>query len=354
MEHDSASKIGGLKRTLESNDADRAGEGARDPRIDAAGHAPRQRSDNLGNVLTGVGLKVASVAVFVVMSSAIKLSGELPTGQIVFFRSFFATLPVLALFALRGELRVALSTGHPASHVMRGLVGVASMMFTFFALTRLPLPEAIALNYAQPLLVVVFSVLFLSETIRIYRWSAVVVGLFGVLIISWPKLTLFTTEAGFTNKEALGVAAALGGASMSAIALLLVRRLVQTEKSATIVLWFSLIASVAGLCTIPLGWAALGWEQAALLVTAGISGGVAQVLMTEAYRYAEASTVAPFEYTSMLLGIAAGYFLFADLPTVHTLVGGAIVIGAGLFILWREHRLGLERSRAKAAAATPQ
>lgn len=334
---------------MESEDRAGGEDRACDPQTEPAGDAPPRRNDNLGSVLTAVGLKVASVAVFVVMSSAIKLAGELPTGQIVFFRSFFATLPVLALFALRGELKVALSTSHPASHVMRGLVGVASMMFTFFALTRLPLPEAIALNYAQPLLVVVFSALFLSETIRIYRWSAVVVGLFGVLIISWPKLTLFTTGAGFTNKEALGVAAALGGAAMSAVALLLVRRLVQTEKSATIVLWFSLIASAAGLCTIPLGWAALSWEQAALLVTAGISGGVAQILMTEAYRYAEASTVAPFEYTSMLLGIVAGYFLFADLPTIHTLVGGAIVIGAGLFILWREHRPGLERSRAKAA-----
>lgn len=346
----SRQKRGG-DESLAPSDAGRAGAGSstRDPGV---GDEPPQR-DVLGNVVTGIGLKVASVAVFVGMSSFIKLAGELPTGQIVFFRSFFATLPVIALFLLRGELRTALSTGNFIGHLMRGLVGVASMMFGFFALTRLPLPEAIALNYAQPLLVVVFSAMFLGETIRIYRWSAVVIGLVGVLIISWPKLTLFDSAAGFSDKEALGAASALAGAAMSAVALLLIRRLVRSETSATIVLWFSLIASAVGLCTLPFGWAALNWEQAALLVSAGICGGLAQILMTESYRHAEASTVAPFEYTSMLLGIIAGYFLFADLPTVHTLVGGAIVIGAGLFILWREHRLGLQRSRAK-AATTPQ
>ena len=132
------------------------------------------------------------------------------------------------------------------------------MGFGFFALTRLPLPEAITLNYAQPLLVVVFSALFLGETIRVYRWSAVAVGLVGVLIISWPKLTLFGAGAGVSDREAIGVVAALVSAAISAVALLLVRRLVRTEKSATIVLWFSLTASVVWrCCPLPFGWQAL-------------------------------------------------------------------------------------------------
>lgn len=307
-----------------------------------------------GNTLTGIGLKVASVAIFVGMSACIKLAGELPAGEIVLFRSFFATLPVVGLLALRRELGTALVTKHPISHIMRGLVGVTSMGLGFFALTRLPLPEAIALSYAQPLLVVAFSALFLGETIRIYRWSAVVIGLIGVLIVSWPKLTLFGEGAGFSDREALGVAAALVAASISAVALLLVRRLVQTEKSATIVLWFSLSAGVVALLTMPFGWKVPNRDQLTLLMLAGICGGFAQILMTEAYRHAEASTVAPFEYASMLLGIIAGYFLFAELPTIHTLVGGTIVIGAGIFIVWRERRLGLERSSRAKAATTPQ
>jgi drug/metabolite transporter (DMT)-like permease len=305
----------------------------------------------VGNTLLGIGLKVASVAVFVAMSTCIKFAGQLPAGEIVFFRSFFAVLPVLTLFAWRGELRRALVTHQPFGHLARGVVGVTAMGMGFFALTRLPLPEAITLNYAQPLAVVVLSAIFLHETIRIYRWSAVVIGLVGVSIVSWPKLTLFGSASGLDEGEALGVVAALTAAAMGAMALLLVRRLVRTESSATIVLWFSLTASVVALLTLPFGWQALSAQQAAFLIAAGICGGLAQILMTESYRHAEASTVAPFEYTSMILGIVVGYFAFGDLPTVHTLVGGTIVVGAGIFIIWREHRLGIERARARKAAS---
>ena len=131
--------------------------------------------------------------------------------------------------------------------------------------------------------------------------------------------------------------------------MLLVRNLVHTEKTATIVLWFSLTASVMALLSIPFGWQALSPMQVVFLVSAGICGGIAQILMTEAYRYAEASTVAPFEYTSLMLAIAVGYVAFGDVPTIHMLIGGAIVIGAGIFIVWREQRLGLERKAARTA-----
>ena len=131
----------------------------------------------------------------------------MPVGQIVFFRSFFAILPILVFLAFRGDLRIALATNRPLNHILRGVVGVSSMGLGFFALTRLPLPEAITLNYAQPLLVVIFSALFLGETIRIYRWSAVFVGMIGVFIISWPNLTLLISPAGMSNQQAVGVAA---------------------------------------------------------------------------------------------------------------------------------------------------
>ncbi|MEW9806782.1 DMT family transporter [Mesorhizobium marinum] len=304
------------------------------------------------NPLIGIGLKVASVAIFVAMASFIKASGQLPAGQIVFYRSFFALLPVLLYLGYRGDLRAAVQTQRPFGHLVRGVVGVSAMGLGFFALTRLPLPEAVTLNYAQPLLVIVFSAIFLGETIRAYRWSAVVVGMIGVLIVSWPKLSLFGGEA-IENAELLGVAAALGAASLSAVVMLQIRSLVRTEKSAVIVIWFSLTASLAGLLTIPFGWADLDAWQVTLLVSAGICGGIAQILMTEAYRHAEASTVAPFEYTSIILAILIGYLAFGERPTIHIVVGGAIVIGAGIFIVWRERQLGIERRRAR-QASTPQ
>ncbi|MEZ5805738.1 MAG: DMT family transporter [Rhizobiaceae bacterium] len=302
------------------------------------------------NPLTGIAFKVLSVVAFIGMTSLIKASGQVPAGQIVFFRSFFAVPPILLFLAYQRELRTAFHTKRPFNHFARGLVGVTSMGLGFFALTRLPLPEAITLNYAQPLLVVVFSAIFLGETVRAYRWTAVVIGLVGVMIVSWPKLTLFGSSAALDSEEVLGVSAALGAAAVSAVAMLLIRSLVHTERTATIVLWFSLTASVLSLLTIPFGWERLGWQQATLLVGAGVCGGVGQILMTEAYRHAEASTVAPFEYTSLMLGVAIGYFVFSEVPTIHVVVGGAIIVAAGIFIIWRERQLGLQRAAAKKAA----
>jgi len=297
--------------------------------------------------LKGIAFKVVSVAVFVAMSTMIKAAGPLPAGEVVFFRSFFAMLPILTFLALHGELSGGFRTERPFSHFARGIVGVTAMGFGFFALARLPLPEAITLNYAQPLLVVVFSTFILGETVRVYRWSAVAVGLVGVLIIAWPKLTMVGGAEAIDADELAGVMAALFSATASALAMILIRSLVHTEKTGTIVLWFSLSATVLSLLTVPFGWSALTPAQATLLVCAGMCGGLGQLLMTEAYRYAEASVVAPFEYTSMILGIAVGYVMFGDLPTIHMLVGGAIVVGAGLFIIERERRLGIERAKAR-------
>jgi len=307
-------------------------------------------SSGVNRPLTGITFKVVSVAVFVAMSSLIKAAGDVPAGQIVFYRSFFAMLLILVFLGCRKELRTAFHTTRPFNHILRGTVGVTSMALGFFALTRLPLPEAITLGYAQPLLVVVFSSIFLGETIRIYRWSAVVVGLIGVFIISWPKLTLFQGGGALGNDEMMGVMAAIVGAAISAIAMIVVRSLVHTERTSTIVLWFSLTATILSLVTYPFGWVSLSALQIALLVVAGFCGGLGQLLMTEAYRYAEASTVAPFEYTSMILSVAAGYYFFGDVPTIHMLVGGIIVMGAGIFIIWRERRLGLEHAAARQVA----
>lgn len=297
--------------------------------------------------MLAIGLKVSSILVFLGMSICLKAAGDVPLGQLVFYRSAFAIVPIVLMLTWQHKLVSGLQTTHPYSHVLRGLVGVASMGLQFFALTHLPLPEAVTLNYAQPLFVIVFSAVFLGERVRAYRWGAVLFGLIGVVIISWPSLSLFTSGQGFTNAQAAGVSAALTATAVSAVAMLLVRRLVKTEKSATIVLWFSLTSTVAGLLTLPFGWVTLSWTQFTLLIVAGLCGGIAQILMTEGYRHAEVSTVAPFEYTSMIWAIAAGYFLFGEIASVYMIVGGLIVVAAGLFIIWREHRLGLERAAAK-------
>ncbi|WP_378228299.1 DMT family transporter [Aquamicrobium segne] len=290
-----------------------------------------------------ISLKVISVVLFVVMSALIKGVGALPAGQVVFFRSFFAMVPIFLFLGWKRELGMAFATKRPLGHLARGFIGVCSMSLMFTALARLPLADAITLNYAQPLMVVVFSSLFLGEPVRLYRWGAVVIGFVGVIIISWPELTLLRSGVSMEDPQLVGVMAALAGTMTSAVAAILVRHLVASERTTTIVLWFSLMASVISLGTYPFGWEAISALQIIMLVACGVFGGIAQLFMTAAYRHAEISVVAPFEYTSIILAIIIGYVVFSDLPSIYMLAGGAIVVAAGLFIIFREHQLGLNR-----------
>ena len=291
----------------------------------------------------------ASVVVFLCMSTLIKAAGkDIPAGQITFLRSAFAMVPILAFLAMHGQLRDAFRTNDIFGHFKRGFVGILSMGFGFYGLVHLPLPESIALGYALPLMAVVVAAIVLKERVGVYRWTAVLVGLLGVAVISWPRLTLFRS-GGLGSAEAMGVLAMLAFGVLGSCAM----KLVQTERTSTIVLYFSLFASIFSLGTLPFGWAALGWQALCLMALAGFCGGVAQLLLTSSYRYADVSTIAPFEYISIVLGLIVGYFLFGDIPTGPMLVGTAIVVSAGIFVIFREHRLDLKR-RAELALQPPQ
>lgn len=300
----------------------------------------------------GIAFKMLSVTCFTLMAVLVKASApHVPSGQTVFFRSFFAIPVILVWLAARGDLRHGLATINPMGHFWRGLAGTTSMMLVFAALGLLPLPEATALGYAAPLLVVIFAAMFLGEEVRAFRLGAVFIGLAGVLIVLWPRMTLGTDGA--TPAQTLGATLAIGAAVFAALAQVFVRKLVHVEQTAAIVFYFSVTGAVVGLMTLPLGWVLPSAREAVLLVGAGLIGGVGQILLTESYRHAEASVVAPFEYTSMLLAIALGYFVFAEAPTGSTLGGAALIVLAGLFIIWRERQLGLQRARAR-EVMTPQ
>ncbi len=318
--------------------------------------SPTTVSPNLRSkgALVGIAYKVASVLVFLVMSSLLKASAGIPTGELVFFRSFFGIFPVLAFVAWQGQLKTVFITHSIVGQVWRGLVGTASMWLGFFALSRLPLPEAVTLGYATPLMIVVVGAIFLHETVRIYRWSAVVVGLIGVIVIAWPRLTLFSTGLG--GDAAIGIGASLLGSFFAALAMLFVRQLVQREQSTTIVVYFLISSTIISALTLPFGWVTPTPLIAAYLVGAGICGGIAQILLTESYRHGEMSVVAPFEYSSLIFSVLIGFFFFGDVPTWFMLIGGLIVVGSGLFIIYREHKLGRDDAKASEAreAVTPQ
>jgi drug/metabolite transporter (DMT)-like permease len=298
--------------------------------------------------LRGIALKLGSVAVFAAMAALIKATApHVPAGEVVFFRSFFAA-PVILLWLLwRGDFPGALATRDPLGHFWRAFVGCFAMGLGFAGLGLLPLPEVTAIGYASPLLVVVFGAMFLGERVRAFRLAAVALGLAGVLVVLAPRLSLGAGAA--SPPETLGAVVTLVGAVFAALAQVFVRRLTMTEGTAAIVWWFSVNSAALALVTLPFGWVAPTPREAALLVGAGLLGGLGQILLTSAYRHAEAGLVAPFDYASMLLAVLIGYAVFHEIPTPATLGGAAIIIAAGILILWRERRLGIERARERAA-----
>ncbi|MBA3911812.1 MAG: EamA family transporter [Rhodobacter sp.] len=302
--------------------------------------------------LRGIAFKLGSVLVFIVMASMIKATAaHVPAGQAVFFRSLFAIPVIVVWLVWRRELATGLKANAPMGHVWRGVVGTMAMGLGFAGLGYLPLPEVTAIGYAAPLLTVIFAAMFLGEEVRIFRISAVALGMTGVLIVLAPRLSITPDAAGVA--EALGAMLVLGGAVFAALAQVFVRKLVNTERTAAIVFYFSLTATVLSLITLPFGWVWPTPGEAALLVTSGLLGGLGQILLTSSYREADASLVAPFDYASMLFALGIGYFVFAEVPTWTMLGGAALIVVAGILIIWRERQLGLERARQR-KAMTPQ
>lgn len=300
--------------------------------------------------LRGILLKLAAVCVFVAMSALIKAArDEVPPGEALFFRAFFALPVIVVWLLLRGELANGLRTASPQSHVFRGLFGTAAMGLSFAGLGLLPLPEVTALSYAAPLLVVVFAAMFLGEKVRAFRLSMVGLGLVGVLIVLSPRLSVDVGAAG--TGETLGALVVLLGAVCAALAQVFIRKMVATESTSAIVFWFSVTATVASLVTLPWGWVVPSPQIAAFLVAAGLLGGIGQILLTSSYRHADASLIAPFDYASMLLALVIGYVFFAELPTLTMLGGAALITAAGVAIILRERQLGLERARQRKATA---
>jgi drug/metabolite transporter (DMT)-like permease len=293
--------------------------------------------------IRGIALKVTAVSIFTFMMALIKAtSQEVPTGQQVFFRAFFTLLVVMGWLSARGDFPKALRTSNILDHTWRGLAGAAAMSLRFFALGVLSFPEVAALGFTTPLILTVLAALILGETVRTFRLTTVALGFMGVLIVLWPTLNM---DGARSTLEVIGATAMLGSAALAALAQIFVRRMVATEGTAQIVFYFSLLITVLSLCTLPFGWVKPSFEATAMLITAGVIGGIGQICLTAAYRNAPASVVAPFDYTSILLALALAYFWFSEIPTLWTITGASVIITSGVVILWREQRLGRNRNR---------
>lgn len=295
------------------------------------------------NLLKAFLLKGTSALLFAMLSACVRFLGEsgVPLGQVVFCRAFFAILPVLLMCAWQHQLAQAFYTQRPLGHLTRGLISIAGMFLNFAALARLPLVDATAISFAAPLITVALAWLILRETVRIYRWTAVTVGFAGIVVMLWPYLNFSQYGAGGSASTAATIGAACGmiSAFTNAGSVIQTRRLADTETTSAIVFYFSMYCALAGLATLPFGWAWPTPFQLLILVASGVIGGLAHIFLTSSYHYAPASLVAPLDYTTMIWAYVLGYALFGELPTITVYIGAAVVAGSGLFVIWRERQL---------------
>lgn len=304
------------------------------------------------NPFQAIMFKLAHVLMVTIMLALIKSIKGLPVTELMFFRSFFAVLPLVLYLLLRGQLRQTVRTKRPGRHLLRAILSMSTMGFTFIAVRSLPLPEAVTLQYTQPLFIVALSALLLREKVRAFRWVAVAVGFGGALIIAWPKLTLLGSGLeGVSKTELIGAGAALVASAAFALNVLVVGQLVKTESSSTIALWLGGYSSLLLASTAGFGWVMPTFHQLSILLVVGILGALILIVLSEAIRAAPASVSAPFEYSSLIFASVLGYFAFGELPTLNTLSGGSLLILAGMAIIWRERNL--KRQEVATISAKP-
>ncbi|MEO0913631.1 MAG: DMT family transporter, partial [Pseudomonadota bacterium] len=251
----------------------------------------------------GIGLRLLSGFLMVGMFVSVKaVSDDVPLGEIVFFRSFFALIPLVVFLWVRREFPGGLATKRPGAHLFRSIFGALALFTSFAAIARLNVAEAILIAQLSPVLTAVAAVLILSERLTIWRVGGLALGFAGVLALVWPEL------GGGSSDRLVGYAIGLVSAGLSALALIMVRSLNKTESPGAIALYFVLASMILALLTLPWGWVLPDGRTLIPLIAAGLFGGFAHIAMTLAFRYAEASRLAPFEYVALLWPVLADLF----------------------------------------------
>ncbi|MBL8672909.1 MAG: DMT family transporter [Alphaproteobacteria bacterium] len=292
-----------------------------------------------GTYLAAVGFMLASICLGGLMNGLIKwLSADYATLQIICFRAVFGLAPVLAFLWMSGGFG-QLRTSRPLGHLIRSLVGGTSMLCAFYGYGHLPLVNAQVLSYATPMFVTIVAMLLFGEVVRLRRWSALAIGFAGIVLVLQPGPGFLR---GLADSPAPVIM--LCGCLFAGFAANLIRQLSRTESTAAIVFFYTAILAVISSVAAAFAWRTpvrlLDW---ALLIGLGLMGGVSQLCMTAAYKRAQLSTIAPFEYLMILTALGLGFFVWGEVPTWLTLVGAAVVIASSLYIVLREAQLRLPR-----------
>ncbi len=276
--------------------------------------------------LTGILCAALGVSGFALMDAAVKHLGETyPIGQIIVLRNLIALLPLSILLWQSGGL-AALRSRQPVLQLLRGFAIFGAMMSFFHGLRFLGLAEATALGFAAPLLITALSVPLLRESVGRHRWSAVLLGFAGILVMLRP------------GGESVQLAAflPLAAAFCYALAMIATRRLSRTDTTAGIAIYGNLTALALSLSTLPFGWTTPSGEDLWIIAFMGLMGGFSSIFLSLAYRFAPAAVVAPFDYVSLIWAVVIGWLVWRELPDQMTWLGAAIVIASGLYILRRE------------------
>ena len=266
-----------------------------------------------------------SVCTFSVMDLLVKWSSDYPTGEVLFFRGFFGLLPTYFLIP-KNKLKTFYTTERSKEHLFRCLMGLMALIAIVVALRELPLAVVVSLSYAAPLFITVLSIFLLSEKVGVFRWLAVIIGFIGVIIIAEP---------GFKGMNYLYFLPLIFCIGMAFVTIM-IRKLSTTEPIWLISIFFTITISITGLATIPMGWKMPNFQDFILLSLIGVTGGSANLFLTQSYKLSEVSLVAPLKYLALVFAIFFGYFIWNEIPTIKTLIGASLVVLASLIIFRRE------------------
>ena len=266
-----------------------------------------------------------SVCAFSIMDLLVKWSQDYPTGEVLFFRGFFGLLLTYFLIP-KDKLKSFYKTDRKLEHFFRCFAGIIALIAIVVALRELPLAVVVSLSYAAPLFITVLSIFLLGEKVGIFRWIAVLIGFVGVLVISEP---------GFNEVNYLYILPIIFCIGMAFVTIT-IRKLSTSEPVWLISIFFTLTITFVSLFTIPFGWILPSLNDFILLALIGVTGGGANLLLTQSYKLSEVSLVAPLKYLSLIFAILFGYLIWDEIPSYKNLVGAALVIIASLIILRRE------------------
>lgn len=266
-----------------------------------------------------------SVCAFSLMDVIVKWSDDYPVGQVLFFRGFCGIIPILFLIP-KDRYSDFYKTTRPFLHFKRCLAGLIALVSIFIALRNLPLATVVSITFAAPIFTTIFSIFLLNEKVGLYRWMAVLVGFAGIIIISEPGFSSFNLYYIYPIIFCLGL-------SYVAIA---IRKLSSTEPVWLISFFFSFSIMLLSFLSFYQNWILPSLIDLFLLSLIGILGGLANLWLSQSYKYSEVSLVTPLKYLALVFAIIFGYFIWDEVPTFKTLLGAGLVIFSSFIIFRRE------------------